>query len=261
MHTLYFFGRNCRLPHYAYNYTYWQELSSAPLHIHTVVHLYLLAGTVICPITHTYNYIFILIGRNCHLPHYAYIQLYIYTYWQELSSAPLRIHTVIHLYLLAETVICPITHTYSYTFILIGRNCHLPHYAYIQLYIYTYWQELSSAPLRIHIVINLYLLTETVICPITHTYNYTFILIGRNCHLPHYAYIQLYIYTYWQELSSAPLRIHTVIQLYLLAGTVICPIAHIHSYASCQELSYRLELVKLVARNCYLPHYTYHYIS
>ena len=131
------------------------------------IHYTFLAGTVICPITHT----IILTGRNCHLPHYAYIQLYIYIYWQELSSAPLRIHTVIHLYLLAE-------------------NCHLPHYAYIQLYIYTYWQELSSAPLRIH----------------------TVILIGRNCHLPHYAYIQLYNYTYWQELSSAPLLRHTVIR-------------------------------------------------
>ena len=79
------------------------------------------------------------------------MQLYIYTYRRELSSAPLRIHTysytVIHLSLLAGTVICLITQTYSYTFYLlaetvirplhahtvipVGKNCHLPHYTYL----------------------------------------------------------------------------------------------------------------------------------
>ena len=145
------------------------------------IHYTFLAGTVICPITHT----IILTGRNYHLPHYAYIQLYIYTYWQELSSAPLRIHTVIHLYLLAE-------------------NCHLSHYAYIQLYIYTYRQELSSAPLRIHTVIQLYLLAGTVICPITQTYSYTFYLLA--------------------ETVIRPLHAPIVIPV------VICPITHTYSY-------------------------------
>ena len=42
------------------------------------IHLHYLAGTVICPITHTYSY------------------TYIYTYWQEMSSAPLRIYAWLH---------------------------------------------------------------------------------------------------------------------------------------------------------------------
>ena len=136
------------------------------------IHYIFLAGTIICSIMHT----IILTGRNCHLPHYAYIQLYIYTYWQELSSAPLRTHTVIHLYLLAGTVICPITQTYVQLYVLlISRNCHpaitcthgytschLPHYTYLQLYY----------------------LTGTVVYP------NTVILVGRNCHD---TYIHLYL--------------------------------------------------------------------
>ena len=109
----------------AYIYTYWQELSSAPLSIHTVVHLYILPGTVISLITPTYSYTFyLLVGTViCPIKH-------TYSYWQELSSAPLCLHTVIHLYI-GRNCHPSLTHTYSHT--IVDRNCRLPDYTYIQL--------------------------------------------------------------------------------------------------------------------------------
>ena len=87
---------------------------------------------------------YILTGRNCYLPHYTW-----------------------------------------YTIQLIGRNGHLPHCTLLYTYVFTYWQELSSAPLH----------------------NTHFILIGRNDSLPP-SHSYTLINTYWQERSSAPICIY-----------------------------------------------------
>ena len=48
--------------------------------------------------------------------HNFILYIHFILFWQELSSAPLCIHIVVHLYLLGGTVICPVTQTYSYTY-------------------------------------------------------------------------------------------------------------------------------------------------
>ena len=91
------------------SYTSWQELSFAPfpLWIHAVIHLFLHTGRN-CHLPHyAYNCTFTLIGRNCHgiCP---ITQTYSYVYVLLLAATvicPIT-HTYIQLYYLTGTVIC-----------------------------------------------------------------------------------------------------------------------------------------------------------